>query len=130
MLVTPWREHLSFTLGSSLGSGDLHDISHAKPLQLAHLLCTRILVRKPPADELIVFSTRRVGKNRNARRDPASHKVCRFECPSAAGMKRYDDDVGERDRLFDDERPSGGSQNPLPNGGNNDDGNRGQCDHY
>jgi hypothetical protein len=53
----------------SLGFGDLHDIRHAKPLQLANLLCAPILVREPPTDELAVFSTRRVGKNRNSRRD-------------------------------------------------------------
>jgi hypothetical protein len=69
MLVAPWRKHLSFTFGSDLGSGDLHDIRHAKQLQLANLPCARILVRGPPADELVVFSTRWIGKNCNARRD-------------------------------------------------------------
>jgi hypothetical protein len=85
MLVAPWRKHLGLTFASSVGSGDLHDIRHAKPSQLANLPCTRILVREPPADELVVFSTRRVGKNRNSRRDAALHEIRRFERPRAAG---------------------------------------------
>jgi hypothetical protein len=40
------------------------------------------------------------------------------------------DDVSRRDRLVDDERPSCGSQNRLPSGGNSNDGSRGQCDHH
>ena len=130
MLVAPSRKHLGFTFGSNVGSGDLHDIRHAKPSQLANLPCTRILVREPPADELVVFSTRRVGKNRNSRRDAALHEIRRFKRPRAAGIKRYDDDVGGRDRFVDDERPSCGSQNRLPNGGNSNDGSRGQCNHH
>src|SRR6516165_5168349 len=82
MLVAPWRKHLGFTFGSNVGSGDLHDIRHAKPPQLANLPCTRILVREPPADELVVFSTRRVGKNRNSRRDAALHEIRCFERPA------------------------------------------------
>jgi hypothetical protein len=69
MLVAPSRKHPTFTFGSTFSSGDLYDIRHPKPPQLANLPCARILVREPPADELVVFSTRRVGKNRNARRD-------------------------------------------------------------
>jgi len=129
-LVAPRRKHLSFTFGSNFGSGDLHDICHAKPAQLAYLPRARILVGEPPADELVVFSTRRVGKNRNARRDAALHEVRRFERPRPAGIKRYHDDVGRRDQLVDDERPSCGSQNPLPNVGDSNDGSRGQCDHH
>ena len=130
MLVAPWRKHLGFTFGSNVGSGDLHDIRHAKPPQLANLPCTRILVREPPADELVVFSTRRVGKNRNSRRDAALHEIRRFKRPRTAGMKRYNDDVGGRDRFVDDERPSCGSQNWLPNGRNSNDGSRGQRNHH
>ena len=130
MLVAPWRKHLTFTFGSNFGSGDLNDIRHAEPPQLVNLPCARILIREPPPDELVVFSTRRVGKNRNSRRDAALHEVCRFERPRAVGIKRYDDDVGGRDRFVDDERPSCGSQNLLPNGGNSNDGSRGQCDHH
>src|SRR6516164_2780567 len=118
MLVAPWRKHLGFTFGSNVGSGDLHDIRDAKPPQLANLSCSRIFVREPPADELVVLSTRRVGKNRNSRRDAALHEIRRFERPRAAGSTRYDDDVGGRDRFVDDERPSCGSQNRLANGGN------------
>ena len=73
------------------------------------------------------FSTRRIGKNRNSRRDAALHEIRRFERPRAAGIKRYDDDVGGRDRFVNNERPSCGSQNRLPNGGNGNDGSRGQC---
>jgi hypothetical protein len=46
MLVAPWRKHLTFTFGSSVGSGDLNDIRDAKPPQLANLPCRRILVRE------------------------------------------------------------------------------------
>src|SRR5262249_57490802 len=124
----PWRKLLAFACGSSIGSGDLHDIRHAKPPQLANLSCASILVREPPASELVVFPTRRVGKNRNARRDAALHEVRRFERARAAGSKRYHDDVGGHDWLMDDERPSCGSQNRFPNGGNGNDGNPFQCD--
>ena len=88
MLVAPRGKHLAFAFGSGFGYGDLHDIRHAKPPQLANLPCASILVREPPADELVVISTRRIGKNRNARRDAALHEVCRFERPRAAGSKR------------------------------------------
>src|SRR6516225_8248130 len=96
MLVAPWRKHLGFTFGSNVGSGDLHDISHAKPSQLANLPCSRIFVREPSADELVVFSTRRVGKDRNSRRDAALHEIRRFERPRAADTRYYDDDVRTR----------------------------------
>jgi hypothetical protein len=109
MLVAPWRKNLAFTFGSNIGSGDLHDIRNAKPPQLANLPCARILVGQPPADELVVFSTRTVAKNRNALCDAALHEVRRFERPGATGLRRYDDDVGGRDRFVDDERPSCGS---------------------
>src|SRR5262245_10449937 len=105
MLVTPWRKHLAFSFACSAGSGDLHDIRHAKQSQLANLRCAGVLVRKTPADELVVFPARRVGKNGNARGDPALHEVRRFEGPRAAGINRYDDYVGSLDRLVDDERP-------------------------
>ena len=78
----------------------------------------------------MVFSTRRVGKNRNARRDAAFDEVRRFERARAAGSKRYDDDVSGRDWLADDERPSCGSQNRLPNGGYSNDGSGGHCNHH
>jgi hypothetical protein len=100
----------------------LNDIRDAKRPQLANVLFGRILVRKSAADELMVFSTRRVRKNRNSRGDAALHEVCRFECTRASGIRRYDNDVCGRDRFVDDERPSGGSQNRLPNGGNSHDG--------
>jgi hypothetical protein len=57
----------------------------------------------------VIFSTRRVAKNCNSRRDPILHEVGRFERPGAAGINRYDDDLGSRDRLVNDKRPSGGS---------------------
>src|SRR5262249_30228309 len=118
MLVAPWRKHLAFAFGSSFGSGDLHDIRHAKPPQLANLSCASILVREePPATELVTFPARRVGKNRNARRDAALHEVRRFERPRAAGSKRYDDDVGGRDWPVDGEAPSRGPHNPMPHRG-------------
>ncbi len=86
MLVAPWRKHLTFSFGSNVGSRDLHDIRHAKPPQLANLPFGLILIREPPADELVVFSTRRVAKNRNSLRNAALNKVCRFERPRAAGI--------------------------------------------
>ena len=88
ILIAPWWKHLSLTFGSSVGSGDFHNIRHTKRFQLADLPRARILIREPPADELVVFSTRRVAKNRNARRDAALHEIRRFERPRAAGMKR------------------------------------------
>jgi hypothetical protein len=130
MLVAPWRKHLTFTFGSNVSSGDLHDIRHAKPPQLANLPCARILVREPPADELVVFSTRRVHKNRNSLCDAALHEVRRFKRPGATGLSRYDDDISGRDRFVDDKRPTCGSQNRLPKGANRNDRNRGQCDHH
>src|SRR3954447_12734793 len=88
MIVAPRRKHLAFAGSSSFGSGDLHDIRDAKPPQLANLPCATILVREPSADELVVVSAWRVGKNSNARRDAVFYEVCRFERPSAAGSKR------------------------------------------
>jgi hypothetical protein len=79
--------------------------------------------------KLVIFSTRRVGKNRNAGRDAALHEVRRFERPRAAGIKRYDDNFGGRDRLVYDERPSCRSQTQLPNKGNGKEGNHRQRDH-
>src|SRR5262245_49558175 len=35
ILVTPRRKHQTFTFGPNVGYGNLHDIRHAKPLQLA-----------------------------------------------------------------------------------------------
>src|SRR6266851_3466032 len=87
MLIAPWRKHPTFTFGS-IDSGDLHDIRHAKRPQLANLPCGRILIREPPADELTVFSIRRVHKDRNSLRDAALHEVRRFEHPCATGIER------------------------------------------
>src|SRR5712692_5026972 len=100
MLLAPWRKHLAFTLGSNLGSGDFHDIRHAERSQLANLPCARILIRQPAPDKFVIFSARRVGKNRNACRDAALHQVGRLQRPGAAGIERYDDAVGWRDRLI------------------------------
>ena len=123
ILVAPLRKHLTFTFGSNLGSADLDDIGHAEPPQFANLPCARILVREPAAHELVIFSTRRVGKNRNSLRDVALREVRRFESPRAAGIKRYDDDVGGRDRFIDNESPSCCSKKGPANGENsNDDG--------
>ena len=87
MLVTPLRKYLTLTFRPRLGSGKLHDIDHAKPPQLANLPRARILVREPPADELAIFSTRRVGKNRNSLGNAASHEIRRFESARAVGIK-------------------------------------------
>jgi hypothetical protein len=87
MVVAPRRKNLTVTFGPNVGSGDLHDIRNAKPFQLANLPCGGILVREPSADELVVFSTRRVRKNRNSRRDAALHEVRGFERPRAAKHK-------------------------------------------
>jgi hypothetical protein len=130
MLVAPWRKHLTFTLRSNVGSGDLHDIRHAKRPQLANLPCAPILVREPPSAELVVFSTRRVHKNRNSLCDAALHEVRRLERPGATGIRRYDDEVGGRDRFVDDERPSCSAQNRVSKRANGNDRNRGQCDHH
>jgi hypothetical protein len=81
LLVCPLRKHLTFTFGS-IDSSDLRDVRHAEHLQLANLSGTRILVRKPSANELKVFSARRILKNRNALCDAAMHKVSGFERPA------------------------------------------------
>jgi hypothetical protein len=89
MLVAPCLKRLTFAVGSSFASGDLHDIRHAKQPQLANLPCATILVREPSADELaLIVSARRVGKHRNARRDTLLHEVSRFERARAVGSKR------------------------------------------
>jgi hypothetical protein len=96
---------------------------------LANLFCAFIFVREPPADEFKVFSARRVGKNCDSRRDAAFHEVRCFERARAAGIKRYDNDVSDPNRFVDDERPSSGSQDWLPNRRNGNDGSRDQCEH-
>ena len=125
MLGAPWRKHLAFAFGSSFGSGDLHDIRHPKPPQLANLSCASILVREPPADELVVVSTRRIGKNRNARRDAALHEVRRFERARAAGSTS-DTTMMSAGAIgsLTTRRPSCGPQNRFPNGRNGNDGSR------
>ena len=130
MLVAPSRKHQAFTLGPNIGSGNLNDIRDAKRPQLTNLPRGRILVTKPPADELTVFYARRVDKNRNARRDASLHEVRRFERPRATGIRRYDDDVRGRERFVHDERPCCGSQSRFLNGGNGNEGSRGQCDYH
>ena len=131
MLIAPLRKHLILcTFVFNVGSGNLHDIVHAKQPQLASLPCGCILVREPPADELEVFVTRRVGKNCNSRRYTAFYEVRCLERTRTAGIKRYNDDIGGSDWVADHERPSGGSQNRRPNRGNSDDGSPGQCDHH
>jgi hypothetical protein len=87
MLIAPCPEHLGFTLGANAGLGNLHDIRYTKRPQLADLPCTRVLVREPAADELMVFAARRVGENRNSRRNPALHEISRFESTGAAGVE-------------------------------------------
>jgi hypothetical protein len=128
-MVAPGRKHLPFPFGSSFGPWNFHDIRNAKPPKLANLSCAFILVREPPADEFEVFSTGRIGKNRNARCDATFDEVRRFECSRAAGIKRYDNDVSDPYRFVDDERPSCGSQDRLPNRGNGNDDSRDQCEH-
>src|SRR3984893_17881013 len=87
MIVAPWRKHPTFIFGS-IDSRDLLDIRYAKRPQLANLPCRRILIREPTADALMVFSIRRVRKDRNSLRDAALHYVRRFERPCATGIER------------------------------------------
>jgi len=65
MLVAPRWKHLSFTF-IFIDSGDLHDIRYAKRPQLAKLPCPPIVLREPPADELVAYFTRRAHKDRNS----------------------------------------------------------------
>lgn len=116
---------MTLDLGSSVCSGDLHDILHAEQLELPNLPGGPILVRKSPTDKLEVLPTWRVGKNRNSGRDAGLDEVRRFECTGAIGVGRYDDDVGGRNRFGRDQRPSCGSQKRLPDGGNNHGSRRG-----
>ena len=78
----------------------------------------------------MVFSTRRVGKNRNSRRDAALHEIRRFERLRTAATRYYDDDVGACDWFVDDERPSCGSQDRLLKGASSNDGSGGHCNHH
>jgi hypothetical protein len=54
------------------------------------------------------FSTRRVGKHRDPCCDAALHEIRRFECPCAAGIRRYDNDVGVAFWTFSDSCCAGG----------------------
>jgi hypothetical protein len=126
MPVAPRRKNMTFTFGSSFISGNLHDIRYAK--ELPNLPCRRILVGKPTADKLKVLSADRVDKDRNSRRNAALQEIRGLQCPRTTRIKRYDDDIRRRNRLVDDERPSCGSQNWLPNSGNSKIGSRGHCD--
>src|SRR5262245_484997 len=130
MLIAPCGKHLSLSLGSTIGSGsrDLHDVHYAKPSQLPTLPCSPILIREPTADELVVSSTWRVGKNRNSHGYPTLHEICRFEGSRASGISRYDNDVSRCDRFFDDECPSCSAQDRLSKGRHS--GNRGQCSQH
>ena len=130
MLVAPGRKHLTFALGSSVGPGYAHDVGHAEPLQLANLPSPCILVGESSPDEFVIFSTRGIGENRNSRRDAALHEVRCFERPGTAGVSRYDDDIGGRDGIVDDERPSCGPQDRLTKRGDSNDGSSGQRDRY
>ena len=68
MLVAPWRQHLAFSFGSSVGgSGDLDDIRHTERLQLANLPCGRILVRGPR--RMNSWSSQLGGSEKTATRD-------------------------------------------------------------
>jgi hypothetical protein len=68
MLIAPLRKHLILrTFVFNVGSGNLHDIvhakqPHAKQPQFASLRCGCILVRESPADELKIFFMRRSAK--------------------------------------------------------------------
>jgi hypothetical protein len=130
MLVAPWWKRLAFSFGPDVSSGNLNDIRDAKRPQLTNLPRGRILVTKPPVDELTVFYARRVDKNRNSRRDATLHEVCRFERARTTEIRRYDDDVRGRERFVHDERPSCGSQRRFLNGGNGNEGSRGRCDYH
>ena len=130
MLIAPLRKHLRLrTFVFNVASRDLHDILHAKRSELASLPFSRIFVRQSPANELEVFSTRRVGKNSNPRCDAALNEVRRFERAHAPCVKRYYNHVCGRDRVADDKRPSRSSQEWASHGGNSNDGSRRQCAH-
>src|ERR1700733_1398931 len=87
LIVAPLREHLTLISGS-IDFGDVLDIRYAERRQVANLPCPSVLVGKPSADELVVFSARRIIKNRDSLRDAALHEIRRFERPRAAGIKR------------------------------------------
>src|ERR1700722_970453 len=106
--VAPWRKHLTF-ISSAVDFRDVHDIRYAERLQLAKLPRPCILVRKPSAGKLLLFSVRRLIKNRNSLRDAALHEICRFERPGGARF------------FINDERPSRGAQNRFANGPNSED---------
>ena len=87
LLVAPWRKNLAFTFGSSFVSVGIFTTS-VTPSHPSCRIClaAEILVGQPPANELEIFPARRVGKNRNPRRDAAMHEVGRLQRPGAAGI--------------------------------------------
>jgi len=118
MLVGPRWKDVAFTFRSSFGPGNLNDIRYAKPPQLAHLPCGSILVRQPSSYKFKILSTRRVCEDRDSRRDAALDQVRCFQRTRASGISRNNDDICWRKWLVDHKRPSCGSQNGIPNGGN------------
>ncbi len=64
LLVAPLRKRQTFVSGS-IHLGDLRHVRHTQRLELPNLPGPRIFIRNPSADELLLFSSRRVIKNRN-----------------------------------------------------------------
>ena len=94
VLGGPRWQNVAFAFGSNIDAGDLHDVGHAERPQLPNLSCARILVRKPAADEFVILSARRIHKDGDPLCNPGLDQVRRFERAGAAGVGRYDDDVG------------------------------------
>ena len=94
MLIAPRRQSQDFIVSSGFGSRNLLDVCDAKPSQLPNLRCGFVHVGESSADKLKIFSTGRIGENRNLRCYAAMHEICRLQCPGAKGASRDDNDVG------------------------------------
>ncbi len=87
MLVAPRWKHPTFIV-TSIDSGDFDHIGYAKQPQPANLPRPLILVRKPPANELLVCFRWNVSEDPNSLCNTAMHKVGRFERPLGTGSNR------------------------------------------
>ena len=98
--------------------------------QLANLPCAAILVRKSAANKLMVFAAWRIHKDGHSLRYAAMHEVRCFDSPGAGRIQRYDDNIGRRDRVLGNERPTRCSQDWLLEITDGENRNRGDCDEH
>lgn len=116
-LVAPVGKHATFVLASGYRPRDQLDAFHAKRTQLANGSRGGVFVGDPSAEEFTIDGPGRVRENGDSSRHPGVNEVGGFEHSGATCLTRHDDDVGPLERIFDDQRPTSGSQNGRPNRG-------------